>query len=89
MSARDPPPTGSLGSVFPGDGAARAALLRHAGGRAFGVLAGADAVAAVLAADNVWATHNLVDAASGRATSSSADGPVQLHCALRPAAPDT
>ena len=79
MSARDPPPTGSLGSVFPGEGAARAALLRHAGGRAFGVLAGADAVVAVLAADNVWATHNLVDAASGRATSSSADGPVQLH----------
>ena len=68
-----------VGSAFPGEGAARAALLRHAGGRAFGVLAGADAVVTVLAADNVWATHNLVDAAFGRATSSSADGPVQLH----------
>ena len=68
-----------VGSAFPGEGAARAALLRHAGGRAFGVLAGADAVVAALAGVDVWATHNLVDAAFGGAACSSADGPVQLH----------
>ena len=59
-----------VGSAFPGEGAARAALLRHAEGRAFGVLAGADALVAALAGVDVWATHNLVDAAFGGAASS-------------------
>ena len=68
-----------VGSAFPGEGAARAALLRHAEGRAFGVLAGADALVAALAGVDVWATHNLVDAAFGGAASSSAGEPVQLH----------
>ena len=51
-------------------------------------LAGPGALVALLAAGNFASTHKAVAAAFGGATSSSADGPVQLHCALRPAAPE-